>query len=155
MSGPGVLNLDVTSDAAELPGVRDALRAWTAEHGWAEKQTADIVLAVDEALSNVIRHGYDNQPGHKIELQIRALPDDGQGPGLEIRIRDFGKQVPLDRIRGRDLDDLRPGGLGVHIIRSVMAFAEYSHAPGGGMQLVMRKYQRPAPDAQDSTAEEA
>jgi anti-sigma regulatory factor (Ser/Thr protein kinase) len=150
MSTQDVLNLDVTSDTAELPGIRDAIRAWTARHGWAETQIADIVLAVDEALTNVIRHGYDGQPGHKIEIRARTLSAAAHGGGLEIRIRDFGKQVPLERICGRDLDDLRPGGLGVHIIRSVMASVEYSHAPGGGMQLVMRKYQQP-PDSQQRT----
>ncbi|MFQ5805978.1 MAG: ATP-binding protein [Phycisphaerae bacterium] len=155
MNGQGVLNLEITSEVAELPRVRDAFRAWTAQHGWAEQQTADIVLAVDEALSNVIRHGYDAEPGHRIEIGARALHDPAQGAGIEIRIRDFGRQVPLDEICGRDLDDLRPGGLGVHIIRSLMDAAEYSHAAGGGMQLVMRKYQRPAAAAQDSQAGEA
>ena len=155
MSAQRVLNLDITSDVAELPTVRDAFRAWTAKHGWTEQQTADIVLAVDEALSNVIRHGYDGEPNHKIEIRARTRNDPARGKGLEIRIRDFGKQVPLDRIQGRDLDDLRPGGLGVHIMRSVMASVEYSHAEGGGMQLVMRKYQRRGKRAPDTQAGEA
>jgi anti-sigma regulatory factor (Ser/Thr protein kinase) len=150
MNGQSALNLELTSDVAELPTVRAAIRAWTRQHGWTEAQTADIVLAVDEALSNVIRHGYDGQPGHKIEMRARVLHDAAHGEGMEIRIRDFGKQVPLDEICGRDLNDLRPGGLGVHIIRSVMDSTEYSHASGGGMQLIMRKYQRPSANAHDS-----
>ncbi len=152
MSAQRGLNLVATSDVAELPTVRDAIRSWTAQHGWAEGQTADIVLAVDEALSNVIRHGYDGQPGHRIEITGRVLRGTAHGDGIEIRIRDFGKQVPLERICGRDLDDLRPGGLGVHIIRSLTDSAEYSHAPGGGMQLVMRKYRRGTTDARNSEA---
>lgn len=147
-----MLKLEITSDPVELPAVRDSVRTWTRRHGWTNAQTADIVLAVDEALSNVIRHGYGGQPGHKIQIGIRTLQDSEHGPGLEVYIRDFGKQVPLNNICGRDLDDLRPGGLGVHIIRSVMSFTEYSHAAGGGMQLVMRKYQQPTADAQDSQA---
>ena len=150
MSDQDVLSLDVASDPAELPAVRDAIRDWAAGLGWAEEQAADIVLAVDEALSNVIRHGYDGESGHKIELRAKVLRDSARGPGVEICIRDFGKQIPVDAICGRDLDDLRPGGLGVHIIRSVMYSAEYSHAAGGGMQLVMRKYQRPPADIQES-----
>ena len=148
MSNPNVLNLDVTSDTAELPRVRDAVRTWTKALGWSEGQAADIVLAVDEALSNVIRHGYDGQPGHKIEFTARVLDDPTEGQGIEVRVRDYGKQVPLDQIYGRNLDDIRPGGLGVHIIRSVMAAVEYSHAEGGGMQLVMRKYRRHKTDIQ-------
>jgi anti-sigma regulatory factor (Ser/Thr protein kinase) len=146
MTEPDVLNLEVTSDTAELPGVRDGIRAWSKRHGWSEAEIAEITLAVDEALSNVIRHGYGGEPGHKIEMSARAVHDAAEGEGVEVRIRDFGKQVSLDEIRGRDLDDIKPGGLGVHIIRSVMASVEYSHAEGGGMQLVMRKYQRPPAD---------
>jgi anti-sigma regulatory factor (Ser/Thr protein kinase) len=154
MSVRGGLNLVVTSDVGELPTIRDAIRAWAGRHGWAEEQTADVVLAVDEALSNVIRHGYEGQPGHRIEIAARMLHDPAHGEGIEVCIRDFGKQVPLEKICGRDLDDLRPGGLGVHIIRSLMDSAEYSHAPGGGMRLLMRKYGRPTAEDQGSEAEE-
>ena len=143
MSIRNKLSLDLTSDPAELPEVRKAVRAWSKRHGWDEQDTADIVLAIDEALSNVIRHGYDNEIGHKIICELRPLCDQIKGEGLEIRIRDYGKQVPLKAICGRDLDDIRPGGLGVHIIRSVMCSAEYSHAEGGGMLLILRKYKQP------------
>ena len=142
MNACDVLELDITSDPTELPGVRQAFRAWTRSHGWADDEIADVILAVDEALSNVIRHGYDNQPGQKIEVRARTLLDPTDGEGVEIRIRDYGKQVPIEQICGRDLNDVRPGGLGVHIIRSLMSSAQYSHAAGGGMQLVMRKYRR-------------
>ena len=144
MSSQTELSLDLTSDPAVLPEVRDAIRAWARRLGWTDEHISDIVLAVDEALTNVIRHGYDSQPGNDIELRARTARDRRRGQFIEVRIRDFGKQVPLDKICGRDLNDVRPGGLGVHIIRSIMCVAEYSHAHGGGMCLVMRKYKRPA-----------
>ena len=149
MSGQDESHIRISSDPAELPVVRDAFREWTAAHGWPEDLIADIVLAVDEALSNVIRHGYDGRPGENIDISVKAIKDDKLGEGVEIRIRDFGKQVPLDKICGRDLDDLRPGGLGVHIIRSVMAHTEYAHAPDGGMTLLMRKFRTPGDEAAD------
>ena len=148
MKGSENLHLDLTSDPSMLPGVREAVRSWCGRHGWSVEAVADIVLAIDEALSNVIKHGYDGRPGFKIDLRIRTVNDSARGEAVEIVIRDFGKQVPLESIRGRDLDDIRPGGLGVHIIRSLMCFVEYSHADGGGMKLVMRKY-RSAPDRCD------
>lgn len=155
MSGQGAARIQITSNPVELPGVRDFFRDWTAAHGWPEDQIADIVLAVDEALSNVIRHGYDGRPGEEIEINVKAIRDDELGEGLEIRIRDFGKQVPLDKICGRDLDDLRPGGLGVHIIRSVMEHAEYAHAPDGGMTLLMRKFRQSDSGAVQQQPEES
>lgn len=142
-----LLELTLTSDPTELPSTRDALRKWLGERGWCAHDVADIVLAVDEALTNVIRHGYKGQVGKPIYLRLAAVLLPGRSEGVDITVRDEAAQVPIDKICGRDLDDLRPGGLGVHIIRNVMEFAEYSHAQGGGMCLTMRKFQR---DAQDS-----
>lgn len=139
------LELRFTSEMTQLKGVREAVRAWAEAGGWTADRVADIVLAVDEALTNVIRHGYQGRTGQPIELRCRDLRDAVGGVGPEIVIRDWGRQVPLEEICGRDLDDLRPGGLGVHLIRNLMDSAEFSHADGGGMRLVMRVYrQRPA-----------
>lgn len=137
-SQPMVIKL--LSDAAELPGARERVRTWAKDHGWNEHQVADIVLAIDEALTNVIRHGYSGAPGQKIQVTIEDVVSRQHGPGIVIVIRDYGRQAPLEEICGRDLDDLRPGGLGVHIIRSVMDEVSYEHAPGGGMRLTLHKY---------------
>lgn len=134
------LELDLTSEPEGLPAVRDLLRQWLTERGWSEQQVHEIVLAVDEALSNVIRHGYENTPGRPIHMRLREITDAEQGGGLEICIRDYGRQVDPTQICGRDLDDVRPGGLGVHIIRSMMSTACYQIVPEGGMQLTMLKY---------------
>lgn len=140
MNSPAVLEMELQSDAQLLPMVRDKVREWLCPGGWTEQQTSEIVLAVDEALSNVIRHGYDCRLGCPILLSLRLVQDAHEGEGVEIQVRDFGRQVDLDCIRSRDLDDVRPGGLGVHLIRCMMSSAEYTHAEGGGMRLVMRKY---------------
>lgn len=140
MSSATELTLALTSDVRELPAVRDRLRGFARGLGWNEHDVADIVLAADEALTNVIRHGYESQPAHEIHLHARRTQDAARGEGLEIVIRDRARQVPLDKICGRDLDDIRPGGLGVHLIRSLMNEAHYSHREGGGMELVMRKF---------------
>ena len=134
------LHLELESDPNILPNVREQLKVWTRAHGWTDEQTGEIILAVDEALCNVIRHGYDSQGAQKILLTARIIQEPKHGEGLEIHIRDFGKQIDPAKIRGRDLDNIRPGGLGVHIIRAMMSSAEYSRADGGGMLLVMRKY---------------
>lgn len=140
MSSAQPLRCRLKSDAECLPGVRERIRAWLTARGCAEQPTAEVVLAVDEALTNVIRHGYGGRAGKRIDLDGHDVDDPQRGAGVEIVIRDYAPQVPLDSICGRDLDDLRPGGLGVHIIRNVMDEAQYTHAEGGGMRLVMRKY---------------
>lgn len=149
MNESSPLKLDLTSDPGQLSRVRETLRGWCLAHRWPEPPIADLVLALDEALTNVIRHGYDGAGDKRILVHIREVHDPGAGEGIEIEVRDFGKQVDLDSIRGRDLDQPRPGGLGVHIIRAMMDVAEYTHADGGGMRLVMRKY-KSAPERPES-----
>lgn len=141
MSEPQPLEIELRSNLPELSAVRDQLLRWAGAAGWQESDTADIVLAVDEALTNVIRHGYGGQPDQRICLKAQIIHHARRGAGIEITIRDFGCQVDPATIVGRDLNDLRPGGLGVHIIRHVMDSAVYSRAEGGGMRLVMTRFQ--------------
>ena len=61
------------------------------------------------------------------------------GDEFEIRIDDYGKFVDPGKIRGRDLKDVKPGGLGVHLMRKVMDRLEYRRNAHGGTSLVMAK----------------
>ncbi len=140
MSTDAVLELDLRSDPDSLCNVRPQVRDWALAHSWSEQQADEIVLALSEALSNVIRHAYHGERGHRILVHMAAMDDCQQGPGVEIRVRDFGRHTDPAQIRGRDLDDVRPGGLGVHIIRAMTNSAQYQQAEGGGMLLIMRKF---------------
>ena len=121
--------------------VRLAVRKAAEIAGLAASDLDAVTLALEEALTNVIQHSYDG-PCHKpILIKLDTVDtDDKGGMGLQIIVRDFGGQVDPSKIRSRDLEDVRPGGLGVHIIRSVMDEVEYSCPADGGMQLRMTKY---------------
>ena len=93
-----------------------------------------MVLAVDEACSNVIRHAYGNRTDERILLTFHVDED-----RLEICIRDFGPSSDARSFQARDLDDVRPGGLGIHFIRSAMDQVEYENQEGGGMILKLIK----------------
>ena len=122
----------------ELAGVRAATCRYAAELGFDEDATAKISLAMTEAFTNIIRHGYGSQCA---DNKVRVLFDKSEGrKGLKIVIRDFGCQVDIEKIKSRDLEDIRPGGLGVHIIKTVMDFVEYKKAEDKGMILTMIKY---------------
>ncbi len=140
MNATAALQLELTSDPHELPRLRQRVGRWVAAQGWTEPQVGELVLAVDEAVTNIIRHGYDNQPRQRIMVCAEPIADPRAGEGLEIRVRDFGRQVDPAQIRGRDLDDVRPGGLGVHIMRAMTNTVEYHQAEGGGMLVIMRKF---------------
>ena len=56
-----------------------------------------------------------------------------------MTLRDYGPAVDPSEIKSRDLADIRPGGLGVHIMNKCMDSVEYQQADGGGMMLIMTK----------------
>jgi anti-sigma regulatory factor (Ser/Thr protein kinase) len=111
--------------------------------GFDGAQSSQVVLAVDEALANVMKHGYQGRDDGRIFIRIAPFQDSAarRGPGVRIVIEDEARQVGLDKIKSRDLDDVRPGGLGVHIIQRVMDEARYEHREGGvGMRLTLVKH---------------
>jgi len=138
------LEIRIVSQPRYLCVVRAAVSAAIERYGFDEAACARFMLAVDEAVTNVIRHGYDGADDQPI--WVRMNPTDREGkPGFTIIIDDQAKQVEPEIIRGRDLEDIRPGGLGVHIIKEVMDEVEYTKRPDGGMRLTMSKARTDSP----------
>ena len=133
-------NLTILSDPANLATVRVAVETGGKQVGFDQKECAAMALAVDEALTNVIRHAYDGLLDKEIKISIEHLNEVDDHQGLLICIRDFGKAVDPCKIKGRELSDIRPGGLGVHIMREVMDEVVFEHRPEGGTLLRMTKY---------------
>lgn len=143
-SGPPHVTVQLLSQPRYLSGARELVSAVAKRFGFSDHDCGQIALAVDEALCNVIRHGYDRRPDGPIWMSVwpegAAGPEDTAEPrGIRIVIEDQAAQVDPSRIKGRDLEDIRPGGLGVYIIRQVMNQVCYEKRPGGGMRLVMVK----------------
>jgi anti-sigma regulatory factor (Ser/Thr protein kinase) len=131
----------MVSNPAYLCGVREMIAQISRRLGFTEAQCSQIALGVDEALANVMKHGYQRRIDGRIWLRMRPLTD-AKGQALELVIEDEGRQVEPEQIKGRDLEDIRPGGLGVHIIREVMDEVRYEKRAGtAGMKLTMLKRQ--------------
>ena len=135
-------NLIIHSDPVELRQVRSAIEDGGARVGFDKKDCHAMALAVDEALANVIKHAYGGAPDKKIEIEIEELNGGSEEQGLRINIRDFGKAVEISKIKGRELADIRPGGLGVYIMRKVMDEVIFECPQSGGTLLQMVKYRR-------------
>ncbi len=141
---PAEVTVELLSQPRYLCGARDLVSAIAKRLGFDEAGCGQVALAVDEALSNIIRHGYKRSPEGRIWVRIWPIDDeDGPAGGIKIVIEDEAAQVDPARIRGRDLDDVRPGGLGVYIIRNVMDSAHYERRPEGGMRLILSKRKLP------------
>ena len=142
-------DLTIFSDPANLAKVRVAVETGGKLTGFDQKECAAMALAVDEALTNVIRHAYGGALDKEIKIAIEELNEVDDHQGLLICIRDFGKAVDPCKIKGRELADVRPGGLGVHIMREVMDEVVFKCQPDGGTLLRMSKYRHYGP--KDST----
>ncbi len=95
----------------------------------------EVVLAVDEACSNIIKHTYHGDCSRTIEIRCKGDEDK-----LEIALLDCGPPIDIARIAPRSLSEVRPGGLGVHFIRSIMDEVLYEHRESCGNVLRMVKH---------------
>lgn len=144
-AGPAVtgaappIRLEMCSDTKYLSCVRELVAETARRLGFDHSTTCQIALAVDEALANVIRHGYGCRKDGRIWLSLWPERGDGGQPGIRVIIEDEARQVGVDQIRGRSLDDVKPGGLGVHIIREIMDEVIYEPRESEGMRLTMIK----------------
>jgi len=129
------IRISINSDPVYLKVLRAAMDEIADLAGFSRKECAKIILAVDEACSNVIRHAYHNVEGQPIYVTCRITPIK-----LEIVIVDLGEPADIKSIKPRPLDELRPGGLGVHIIRTVMDEVHYENLAKIGNRLIMAKF---------------
>ena len=110
MSEP-ILELRVPARARELRRIREAVRKRVLACGAAPDCVHDVVMAVDEACQNDIRHAYGENRKGEIVLKIER-----QGDELVFSLMDFAPRIDPAKVRPRSLDDVRPGGLGTHLI---------------------------------------
>ena len=132
-----VVSLRVAADVGQLAAIRAFVEQHSRALGIDPFEIYDLVLAVNEVATNIVVHGYRNQPG-VIEIDLRR-----QGEAIEIRLRD---QAPLFDPTGVPVPDLtlplqkRPlGGMGVHVTRQIMDAVRYRVTPVGGNELVLVK----------------
>jgi serine/threonine-protein kinase RsbW len=140
---PGLLlELVLVSDPRLLSVVRAAVERLTELSGFGPPECRSITRAVDEALANVIRHAYGGQPGKRIEVSCARVSGSVEGQhreGLEIQLLDIGLPFDRSKLTARSLDEVKPGGLGLHFMRDSMDVMEHSRV-GGKNLLRLVKY---------------
>ncbi len=128
------LELRFESDTRELRTMRNEVRAFLVKSGVPEMDAELVVLALDEACANIIRYAYQGDSERPIRLRCDCSED-----AIECTLRDFGTSCDPDKIRGRDLQDFRPGGLGVRIMQTAFDCVDFQpKARGTELRLVKR-----------------
>jgi len=98
---------------------------------------SDLLLAVDEAATNVIVHGYRGRPG-EIEIEVGR-----EESALVVRLRDQAAPfdpttVPLPDLT-RPLEERAPGGLGIYLMKQAVDKVTHRVTPQGGNELTLVK----------------
>ena len=130
------------ADPLALAQMRHRLGDALIGSGASDDDRGALVLALDEAASNVIRHVYRGPCDQQIELRVERC-----GSELRFELRDNAPCIDPSGIKPRDLTDARPGGLGINIIDALMDAWHMEPLPGGGNRLLMRKDLRRAATA--------
>jgi anti-sigma regulatory factor (Ser/Thr protein kinase) len=137
-----LLRIQILSNPKVLGVVRGVVERLAEVVGFSAPDCRSVVRAVDEALSNVMRHCYCGRTDRPIELrftQTGSQPEGQLRQGLQIEIRDHGPAVDQSKWKRTRPGRLKPGGLGLHLIRQAMDTVEYKRI-GQTNRLLLVKY---------------
>lgn len=151
-----LLKLELRSHPTLLCVVRGALEPLMEVLGFSDESNRAIIRAVDEAVSNIMRHAYHGRMDQPIEIYCNRLRRRAGGKierGIEFLLYDCGPAVDTTKIPARPLDEIRPGGLGLHIIRGSIDTVEYKRE-GRLNCLRLVKYARASNPGECGPAEE-
>lgn len=123
MKKPTEIFMSFAADEKMLEDIRRSISDAIADVNLSVKERNSILLAIEEACTNVIRHAYLYGPG-TIRIKIKKLPNQ-----VAFSIFDKGRRFDFNKVNTPDLDRYvktgRKGGLGLYLIRRMMDSVEY------------------------------
>ncbi|MGA2230748.1 MAG: ATP-binding protein [Tepidisphaeraceae bacterium] len=143
---PQPLEMKITSDPGDLRPARLALEQYAANAGMAAQHVEEVGLVLNEALANVMRHGYGGAHDKPILLTFAVR---GQGPAAEllVQIRDWAKPFDPAKLPKEpppvDPDRIQPGGLGLLCMRRMMDLVNFIPQTDGMLLIMTRKIAAP------------
>jgi anti-sigma regulatory factor (Ser/Thr protein kinase) len=128
------VSIAIPSHPKYLSVVRKTTDAFGKLYGITEQDLEDIKLAIDEACSNVIKHAYGGDETKKIVVKYIV-----RKKLFKVIIEDSGFKAQIEFMQGRSLDDVRPGGLGIHFIKRVFDGIQFDEKKKKGNRLILCK----------------
>ena len=140
---PRRFHLKVVAEDRHLAEIRDFVQDAGEKLLIPQKILANTKLAVDEACTNVIKHGYKGESGGFIEIVIT-----GNGRDFSIAIHDTGRGFDLRNVKSPDLkmyvETRRKGGFGVFIMNQLMDEVRYRAGRDGNVLTMVKRLGRGA-----------
>lgn len=139
------MRLEVLNDFASIEEVNEAFNAFAQDHAIADDVRRTFNIAFDDLINNIVSYGYADDDEHRILVDIVLDPSVRR---LEAIIADDGMPFDPFAVAAPDLDDeldeRRIGGLGIHLVRTMMDEVEYRRDDGKNV-VVIRKFLTPTP----------
>jgi serine/threonine-protein kinase RsbW len=130
--------LEIKSRTENLAEIREFIYSGAIEAGFTKEAIDNIILAVDEACTNIIKHAYKYIPDGKIILSLKT-----DKKTFTIDIIDYGNSFEPGLIPNPDLqkyfDEKRVGGLGMYLMKALMDDVRYTSVPGKFNQVSLSK----------------
>jgi serine/threonine-protein kinase RsbW len=121
-----------------LDEIRDLVAEVAREGGFSEKEIYSLLLAADEAASNIIEHAYAGISNASLDVTSEV-----DGDEIIITMRDNGKPFDPSKVKHpnlkADLSERQIGGLGVYLMRKLMDSVQYEANSRTGNLLTMTK----------------
>ncbi len=132
-----VRRLVVPGRYANIPLITNFVAEAASAAGLPEAAVYHCQMAADEAATNVIEHAYGGESSGEIEITCRVEPG-----GLTIQMIDQGEPFDPDSVDapniGAPLDELKPGGIGLYLMRQYMDEVDFEFVNGQN-RVTMRK----------------
>lgn len=130
-------SLTITADVVNLTTVREFVYHFARRFCEEEDWLYDLILAVDEAVTNIIQHGYE-ESGGLIQIKLETIPE-----GLQVFIHDtapsFDPTSYPEPEMPSDLEKRKPGGIGIYMMRKLTDEVNYCCQPDGKNELQLVK----------------
>jgi serine/threonine-protein kinase RsbW len=130
--------LRVKSKTDNLSVIRDFISSNAQKAGISTEAVDNIMLAVDEACTNIIKHAYKSYPEGEIIIKINY-----DIKKFTILIIDYGKTFDPTSVPKPDLKkyyhEHKVGGLGMYLMRTLMDDVKYTTVPGKYNQVLLSK----------------
>ena len=128
----------IKSRTENLTTVREFVSSAVEEVNAPQDIAGDVVLAVDEACTNIIKHAYKFFPDGDIAIKLKYSDNK-----IIIKIIDHGAPFSPDTVPTPDLkkyfEEKRVGGLGMYLMKSLMDDVHYKSVPGKYNQVLLTK----------------
>jgi len=129
------LTLTLKNDPSEIGRLVDLLEAFGPQSGLTDDATFKLTLALDEIVANVVRHGFDDDREHRIEVKVtvddRTVTASVEDDGVEFDPR----EAPVPDL-DLPIEMRKPGGLGMHLVKATMDSVEYRRQDGRNILTV-------------------